>query len=137
MALSRTTTIAHCGLWRLVYDLSMKVADALDDILPNEHHRLVRRVKVSKGWGEIHFVTVYAGVTAPRCRCRAPRRIDPRGRRERPARPPPFGPDQVGRSDLRALGTLALVAVFGTRSKCLGGVTKPTPTVGQGGKRAR
>jgi hypothetical protein len=44
-------------------DLSAMVFDALNQHLPNEGRRLVRRVEVTKGWGDIHFVTVHSALS--------------------------------------------------------------------------
>jgi hypothetical protein len=43
-------------------DLSTAVFDALDEALPNEGRHLVQRVKVSEGWGDIHYVNVHSGI---------------------------------------------------------------------------
>ena len=43
-------------------DWSARILHDLNEILRHEGHRLVRRVDVRKGWGDIHYVTVFAGI---------------------------------------------------------------------------
>jgi len=35
----------------------------VNEILSNKGHRLIHDVEVRKGWGEIHYVTVFAGIS--------------------------------------------------------------------------
>jgi hypothetical protein len=44
-------------------DWSARILHDLNEILTNEGRHLVHHVDVRKGWGDIHNVTVFAGIT--------------------------------------------------------------------------
>ena len=39
-----------------------RILHDLNEILSNEGHRLIHDVDVQEGWGDIHYVTVFAGI---------------------------------------------------------------------------
>ena len=43
-------------------DLSTAVNDALNSGLPNEGLDLVSHVEITRGWGDIHFVSICSGI---------------------------------------------------------------------------
>ena len=55
------TCVGHRG-WMHPRDWSARVFHDLNAILPNEGRRLIRHVDVREGWGDIHYVTVFAGI---------------------------------------------------------------------------
>jgi hypothetical protein len=52
----------HCEYVAL-QDLSPMIFEALNASLPNEGFHLVRRVHAFEGWGDVHYVNVYSGIS--------------------------------------------------------------------------